>query len=64
MAMQSFQLDPDIVGVVKANVKLNELQNPDGDVTFSEQEAVQFVIEKRTDDPTAADGRIWLRTDL
>lgn len=45
--------------------KLNELSNPDGSVEFNNQQALQFIIEKRTDDPiTPVDGRIWLRTDL
>ena len=65
MAVQSFQLDPDIVGVVQAGVKLNELQNPNGSIEFNQQEALQAVIEKRTSDPgTPVDGQIWLRTDL
>lgn len=48
-----------------AALKLNELQNPDGSVEFSQQQALQLVIELRTDDPaTPVDGQIWLRTDL
>lgn len=48
-----------------AATKLNEFANPDGSVEFSQQQALQFVIEKRTDDPgTPVDGQIWLRTDL
>lgn len=55
----------DIVATVQAGVKLNELQNPDGNVAFNEQEAIELLVEKRTDDPVApADGRVWLRTDL
>lgn len=51
--------------IVKAGVKLNELQNPDGNIEFNKQEALQVAIEKRTDDPsTPVDGQIWLRTDL
>lgn len=57
--------DADIVAIVQAGVKLNELQNPDGSIEFSQQEALQVAIEKRTDDPgTPVDGQIWLRTDL
>jgi len=45
--------------------KLNQLANPDGSVEFNKQQALQFVIEKRTSDPTTpVDGQIWLRTDL
>lgn len=55
----------DVITVVKATVKLNELQNPDGSVEFIKQQALQLVVENRTDDPgTPADGQIWLRTDL
>ena len=65
MAVEKDYLDPDVVGTVKAGVKLNELQNPDGSVEFSEQQALQLAVENRTDDPsTPADGQIWLRTDL
>lgn len=50
---------------VKAAVKLNELQNPDGSIEFSQQEALQLAVEKLTSDPgTPVDGQIWLRTDL
>ena len=45
--------------------KLNELSNPDGSIEFNKQQALQFVIENRIDDPgTPVDGQIWLRTDL
>ncbi len=45
--------------------KLNQLANPDGSVEFNKQQALQFVIENRTADPsTPVDGQIWLRTDL
>ncbi|MBA7670831.1 hypothetical protein ES703_78978 [subsurface metagenome] len=55
----------DIVAIVQAGVKLNELQNPDGGVGFSQQEALQVVVEKRTSDPgSPVNGQIWLRTDL
>ncbi|GAG19170.1 unnamed protein product [marine sediment metagenome] len=65
MAIQSFQLDSDIVGAVKAGVKLNELQNPDSSVEFSSQQALQLAVENRTGDPASpVDGQIWLRTDL
>ena len=48
-----------------AALKLNGLQNPDGSVEFNQQQALQFVIELRTDDPaTPVEGQIWLRTDL
>lgn len=53
------------VAAMVAALKLNELQNPDGSIEFSQQQALQLVIELRTDDPAApADGQIWLRTDL
>jgi len=35
MAIDKVYLDSDIVGVVKSSVKLNELQNPDGSIEFS-----------------------------
>jgi len=55
----------DIAGTVQANVKLNELQDPDGSIEFSQQQAVQLVVEKLTSDPgTPVDGQIWLRIDL
>ena len=55
----------DVITVVKATVKLNELQNPDGSVAFSAQQGLEFVVENRTDDPGApVNGQIWLRTDL
>lgn len=55
----------DIVAIVQAGVKLNELQNPDGSIEFSEQQALQLAVENRTSDPsTPVDGQIWLRTDL
>lgn len=51
--------------IVKGNIKLNELQNPDDSIEFNQQEVLQVAIEKRTDDPaTPIDGQIWLRTDL
>lgn len=57
--------DADIVAIVQAGVKLNELQNPNGSIEFSQQEILQAAIEKRTDDPgTPVDGQIWLRSDL
>ena len=65
MAIDKVYLDSDIVGVVKSNVKLNELQNPDGSIEFSKQEDLQLAVEKRRSDPdTPTDGQIWLRTDL
>lgn len=65
MAIQEMELDSDIIGVVKAGVKLNELQNPDGSVEFATQQALQLAVENRTDDPASpVDGQIWLRTDL
>jgi len=46
-------------------LKLNGLQVPDGSIEFNQQQALQFIIEKRTSDPASpADGQIWLRTDL
>ncbi|GAH65411.1 unnamed protein product, partial [marine sediment metagenome] len=57
--------DADIVAIVQAGVKLNELQNPDGSIEFNQQEALQLAVEKLTSDPdTPVDGQIWLRTDL
>ena len=57
--------DADIVTIVQAGVKLNELQNPDGSVEFATQQALQLAVENRTADPgTPVDGQIWLRTDL
>ena len=50
---------------VKAGVKLNELQNPDGSVELAQQQVLQLAVENRTTDPgTPVDGQIWLRTDL
>lgn len=50
---------------VIATVRLDELQDPTGSVEFGQEEALQFVVENRTDEPTTpADGQIWLRTDL
>jgi len=65
VAVEKVYLDSDIVGVVLSSVKLNELQNPDGNVEFNKKQALQLVAENRTDDPSApAGGQIWLRTDL
>lgn len=51
--------------IVKAGVKLNELQNPDGSVEFNKQQTLQLAVENRTSEPdTPNDGQIWLRTDL
>ncbi len=56
---------PEKVQEMIVTTKLNELTNPDGSVEFNQQQALQFVIEKRIDDPnTPIDGQIWLRTDL
>lgn len=53
------------VQALVAALRLNELQNPDGSVGFSQQQAISLVIENRTDDPgSPIDGQIWLRTDL
>lgn len=50
---------------VKAIVKLNELQDPNGSVEFSQEQALQLGVELRTADPgTPTDGQIWLRSDL
>lgn len=55
----------DVITTVKAGVKLNELQNPDGSIVFSEQQALELAVENRTSDPaTPVDGQLWLRTDL
>lgn len=65
MAIEKVYLDSDIVGVVRTNVRLNELLSPDGSVEFSQEQALQLVVELRTSDPgTPVDGQIWLRTDL
>ena len=46
-------------------ILLNEFGNPTGSVQFSQQQALQFVIENRTSDPGApVAGSVWLRTDL
>ena len=55
----------DVNDTVKAGVKLNEFQNPDGSGEFNQEQALQVVVENRTSDPgTPVDGQIWLRTDL
>lgn len=55
----------DVAGIVKNSVRLNELLNPDGSVEFSQNQALQLVVELRTSDPVIpANGQIWLRTDL
>lgn len=55
----------DIIATVKANVKLNELQNPNGSVEFNQKQSLQIVVENKTSDPpTPVTGQIWLRTDL
>ena len=57
--------DADIVAIVQAGVKLNELLNPDGTVELNQQQALQLVVENRTDEPGApVNGQIWLRSDL
>lgn len=46
-------------------ILLNEFGNPTGSVEFNQQQALQFRIENRTNDPVSpAVGQIWLRTDL
>ncbi len=63
MAREVTEYDP--IVAVKAGVKLNELQNPDGSVEFATQQALQLAVENRTDDPSSpVDGQVWLRTDL
>ena len=63
MARETVEFD--IADIVKSNVKLNELQNPDGSVEFNTQQALQVRVENRTTDPgSPSDGQIWLRTDL
>jgi len=44
---------------------LDEIPAPVASIDFAQQQAVSFVIENRTSDPSSpADGQIWLRTDL
>lgn len=44
---------------------LHELGEPTASVEFSQQQALQFVIENRTSDPVSpVAGQLWLRTDL
>ena len=63
MAREEVEYDP--ISAVKAGVKLNELQNPDGSIEFANQQALQIAVENRTSDPSSpVDGQIWLRTDL
>ena len=46
-------------------LKLNNTASPDGSVQFAQQQALQFLIENRTSDPSIpVAGQIWLRTDL
>ncbi|GAJ22967.1 unnamed protein product [marine sediment metagenome] len=48
-----------------AAIKLSALANPDASIEFAKQQALQFVVENRTSDPSSpVDGQIWLRTDL
>ncbi len=55
----------DVNDTVRADVKLNELKDPDGSVEFSKQQVLQLAVENRASDPdTPVDGQIWLRTDL
>lgn len=45
--------------------KLNEIAAPDGPVNFNDQQAVNFIIENRTNDTgMTVTGQIWYRTDL
>lgn len=63
MARETKELN--VVAIVQAGVKLNELQDPSGSVEFSQEQALQLVVELRTSDPSIpTDGQIWLRTDL
>lgn len=56
---------PEKVQEIIAATKLSALADPDASIEFAKQQALQFVIEKRTSDPpTPVDGQIWLRTDL
>lgn len=46
-------------------ILLHELGEPTTSVEFSQQQALQFVIENRTSDPgSPVSGQLWLRTDL
>jgi len=63
MARETIEYDP--IASVKDNVKLNELQNPDGSVQFNTKQALQLAVENRTSDPgSPVNGQVWLRTDL
>ena len=45
--------------------KLNGHVAPDGDVDFNDQEAIDFIVENRTDDTgMTVTGQIWFRTDV
>lgn len=46
-------------------ILLHELGEPTASVEFSQQQALQFVVENRTSDPgSPVTGQLWLRTDL
>ena len=53
------------VQIMIAATKLSALADPDANVEFAKQQALQFVVENRTSDPASpVNGQIWLRTDL
>lgn len=46
-------------------ILFHELGEPTASVEFSQQQALQFVVENRTSDPgSPVTGQLWLRTDL
>jgi hypothetical protein len=50
---------------VNQKLHLDRVDAPVSSVEFNQQQALQFCIENRTDDPASpATGQIWLRTDL
>ena len=45
--------------------KLNEHAAPDGSIAFNDQQAINFIIENRTNDTgMSVVGQMWIRTDL
>lgn len=57
--------DDPLDGGGELSADLTLIWNPQSDIAFNQQEAVEFVIENRTSDPgSPVSGQIWLRTDL
>lgn len=47
------------------DLTLDQIAAPVASVEFDQQQALQFVVENRTSDPsTPVDGQMWFRTDL